>query len=181
MKANWFLALPVPAVGWFASLPPPPAGIRAFAPSDLHLTIAFLGTVREEAARAAWAAFVWPLPPAVDVTLGPVVPMGRPERFSALSALLAEGRHRVEAAMSASRDAAYHAAGVEPDARPAKAHITVARPQRKATPGQREHALAWASSLALPQVTLRLEAPALYTWSEDRSRALFRIVEPRTG
>lgn len=179
MKANWFIALPVPADGWFSALPPPPAAMRGFGPSDLHLTLAFLGAVSEEAARAAWGAFVWPLPAAVDVSLGAVVPMGSPARFSALSALLDDGRERLEAAMTEARGAAYHAAGVQPDVRPAKAHVTLARPQRKATLAQREAGLLWAASLALPRMPLRLAAPALYTWSEDRSRALFRIVEAR--
>ena len=178
MRPNWFIALPVPGGEWFEMLGPPPPSIRAFSASDLHLTIAFLGTVSESAAHAAWAAFAWPLGD-VDVTLGDVVPMGRPTRYSALSALLDEGREAVEAAMGASRDAAYLAAGVAPDLRPPKAHVTLGRPQRSATLSQREAALVWAQALRLRDVRVRLGAPALYTWAEDRSRALFRIVTTR--
>jgi 2'-5' RNA ligase len=122
MRANWFIALPVLEHGWFEALPQPPAQIRAFAPSDLHITV-----------------------------------------------------EEVERAMASSRGAAYAAAGVTPDARPPKAHITVARPQRRATPAQRREALRWAEALA-PEARLRLASPALYSWSLDRSQTLFRIV-----
>ena len=63
--------------------------------------------------------------------------------------------------------------------RPPKAHVTLARPQRSATLSQREAALVWAKALRLRDVRVRLGAPALYTWAEDRSRALFRIVTTR--
>lgn len=174
VRPNWFIALPVVA-DWLV-LPPPPPATRVFAPEDRHFTIAFLGAVTEAQARAAWEALVWPDPPAT-VTLGAVVPMGPKRRYSALSALLEEGRDPIERAIAAARGACCTAAGVAVDPRPAVAHLTVARPQRKATDDERAMALAWASSIALPRTPLRLASAALYTWSADREQALFRIVE----
>ncbi len=92
MRPNWFVALQVPPLDWFDRLvPPPPEGCRHFHRDDLHLTLAFLGAVDEDAARAGFAALRWPLGPQ-QVTLGRVVPMGSKHRFSALSALLSDAR-----------------------------------------------------------------------------------------
>jgi RNA 2',3'-cyclic 3'-phosphodiesterase len=174
--ANWFIGLPVAAQGWLEALPPAPDGCRRFAASDLHLTVAFLGSVSEDAARAGWAAVRWPDSP-VAVSLGAVVPMGSARRYSALSALLLEGRAAIEAAIARSRLAAYAACGARPDERPVKAHVTIARPLRSATNAQRQGALTWATGIAPPPATLRLDRVALYTWSDDRAASLFRIVE----
>jgi 2'-5' RNA ligase len=178
MRANWFIAMPVDPGAWFELVPPAPSGIRKFAPSDLHLTIAFLGGVAEAAARAGWEAIVWNDGPRT-VTLADVVPMGSPRRYSALSLLLDEGREQVELEMTRARGAAYAAAGTPPDERPAKAHITIARPKRHATDDERAAALEWARACALHATPIRLEKLALYTWSDDRTSELFRIVEQR--
>lgn len=178
-SANWFVALPVAAAGWFDRLVPhPPEGLQRFHPEDLHLTIAFLGRVGEEAARAGFAAVHWPLP-AMRATLGRVVPMGNERRYSALSALLAQGREAVEAAMSQTRGAAFTAAGAPPELRPARAHLTLARPQRRATGAQRGAGLRWAAGLALEEVGVQLDRVALYTWAEERATRKFRLVDVR--
>jgi RNA 2',3'-cyclic 3'-phosphodiesterase len=176
MKANWFIGIPVPPAGWFDAIPDVAPGCRRFAAGDLHLTVAFLGGVDASAARAAWRAIAWSDGPAA-VTLGAVVPMGSPRRYSALSVILADGREAIETGIARERGAAYEAAGVPPDDRPARAHITIARPTRKATHDERKNALDWAASIALPVAPVRLAAIALYTWSDDRASALFRIVE----
>src|SRR5687767_8051311 len=130
--ANWFIGLPVPPGSWFARVGEPPPGVRRFHEADLHLTVAFLGAVGEDAAGAAWDALRWTLP-AIDVALGAVVPMGNPRRPSAYSALLLRGRVEVEAEMGASRDACIAAAACRGEERPPRAHLTVARPGRSAT------------------------------------------------
>ncbi len=176
MRPNWFIALPVSPEGWFATLPAPPAATRLFAPTDLHLTIAFLGDVDEAKARAAWAALVWPLP-ALTVTLGDVVPLGAKHRYSALAAELAQGRAEVEHAIATARVACCSAAVVAVDPRPALAHVTIARPQRRASDEERAATLAWAATLTLAAVPLWLDSAALYSWADDRKESLFRIVE----
>jgi 2'-5' RNA ligase len=153
--------------------------MRAFAPSELHVTVAFLGSVDEQAARAAWAAVTWPLEPMV-VSLCRVVPMGPPARYSALSALIMDGAADVEAAIARTRGTVCMAAGVAPDPRPPKAHVTLARARRRASTEERREGLAWANAIALPPVRVTLAVISLYTWAEDRSERLFRIAETRT-
>ena len=177
MGANWFIALPIPAGPWFGRLPQPPAQVRMFPGEDLHLTVAFLGSVSEQIALAAFAhAEAWPRG-AIEVVLSRVVPMGRPSRYSALSAELTQGRQELEQAITRVRDAMADAAGVQRDQRPAKAHVTLARPSRRASNAERRDGLAWAERLVLDAPPMLLSRIALYTWAHDRTTRLFRIVE----
>jgi 2'-5' RNA ligase len=178
MHANWFVAVTVPGAEIAARLSAPPRGVRCLHADDFHLTIAFLGACGPERARRGFDALVWPLG-ALDVTLGEVVPMGSPHRFSALSALLVQGRAEVESAMGVARAPICAAAGVAVDPRPPKAHVTIARPARRASATERDTALRWARALPLAGVRVRLAELALYTWSEDRRERLFRRVEVR--
>lgn len=176
---NWFIALPVSPAVWFdEQVTPPPSGLRRFDPEDLHVTLAFLGGVGEAAARAAWAAL-----PALDgpwsVRLGHVRAMGNPRRYSALSAVFAEGAVPVEAAMTRAGAVALAAAGLPPEPRPALAHVTLARPGRRASEPERAAGLGWARGLGVLDVTLTLDRVALYTWTEARVDRLFRIIEDR--
>lgn len=163
---NWFVALPVEAE---LPLPAPPEGLRLFAPADRHVTVAFLGPVSEDAARAAFAAVArvvgdgrFTVPAAVG--LGAVVPLGPARRWSALAALLGEGRAEVEAAMATVRREAWRAARAEADDRPPLAHVTLARPPRTGA-HVREAALAWAAGLDLRGVSIPLRRVALYGWA----------------
>lgn len=179
MRPNWFIALPVPAEPWFherVEAQPPPA-VRLFHPDDLHLTVAFLGAVEEEAARRAWQlATLW-RQGALTVSLGEVVGMGPPAEFSALSALLERGREAVEEGMRACRDPMLAAAGARPERHPIKAHVTLGRPRRDARQSGRSAALAWALHLPLRGVIVELSEIALYTWPEDRRERQFRTAE----
>lgn len=177
---NWFVALPVTAGPWFSALPPVPTGFRSFHPEDLHITVAFFGPVGERAARAGWEAARWTVG-AVDASLGSVVPMGDPRRYSALSALLVQGREVVEAEIGAFRAPALAAAGAAPDRYAPKAHLTLARPMRSAGPSERAAGLTWAAALDLTEVRVRLDRIALYTWDEARTDRLFRVVVDRSS
>lgn len=178
---NWFIALPVfreDADAWVASLPAAPAGLRIMPAADLHVTVAFLGPVGEQRARAAWEALRLPLAPLV-ATVGPLVALGNPHRYSAIGARLGEGREAVEAAIGAARDAALLAAGAELEARPPLAHVTIARPPRSARPRERSAGLDWAAKVPLGGA-LHLESVALYTLrGEPPPAPRFRIVTSR--
>ena len=180
VRPNWFIALPCPAGHWFDALPtcyPVPRRVRLFAATDLHMTVAFLGGVAESAARAAFAlARQWPSGP-LNITLGDVVPMGPTSRFSALSARVVHGDIELTRGIEACRDMMRQAAGLQPERRTAIPHMTIARPQRRASADEREAALNWARSLDLANVAVRLDDIALYTWAETRETQLFRIVE----
>jgi 2'-5' RNA ligase len=158
--------------------------LRRFHPEDVHLTLAFLGGCGEEGAERALAALdaqlsIAPLAP-IEIGLGEVVPMGGSRRhYSALSALLARGREEATAALTALRDALTQAASGRRDERPAKPHVTLARPKGRASAEDRARGLAWAAALELGSVNARLDRIALYTWSERRLERMFRIVAER--
>lgn len=175
MPANWFIALPVPAGAWFEAVQPP-SGVRRFASSDLHLTVAFLGAVSpERASRAFEHARSFPLPKTV-VRLGPIEALGSRRRPAAFAAVVEQGRLQVEHAVGLARPAMWEAAGSIADPRPPLAHVTLARPMRRATAGEIERALSWAKGLRLEGALAQLERIALYTWAEDRATSLFRMV-----
>lgn len=178
MRPNWFIGWPVPPPpGLAAALAAAPVGVRVFHPADLHVTLAFLGPVDEEAAQAAFRlAERWHGPP-VTARLGAVVPMGPPARPSALSALIEGDDGALSRAMSALARPMCRAADARRPKHPPKPHVTVARPMRRATETQRADALAWAASLRLPSDPVLLPSLALYTWNRDRRSQLFRVVE----
>lgn len=176
MAGNWFVALPI-AGDWMARrVPAPPPDFRLLHPDDLHLTVAFLGPCGHERAQRAWAALRWPLPP-LEATLGEVVAMGPAGRYSALAALLVEGREALERAIALVREPICAAARVAADPRPVAAHVTLARPRRRATPEARRQGLRWAAALRLHDVRIRIDRVSLYTWAQDRTERLFRRVE----
>lgn len=182
-RPNWFFAFPLDGA-FVRGLPPLPDALRLYHPDDVHLTLAFLGGCGEEPALRALAALDARLaldaPPATDVTLGDVVPMGGSrQHYSALSALLGAGRETMTATLTAHRDVLTEAASGRRETRPAKPHITIARPRRRASPADREAGLAWAAALDLSGVHARLDRIALFTWSESRVERLFRIVAER--
>jgi 2'-5' RNA ligase len=183
MRPNWFLAFPIDGA-FVLDLPPLPGALRRFHPGDVHLTLAFLGGCGEDGARRALAALDERLnvapPRALDVRLGEVVPMGgSPRNYSALSALLSEGREEATATLTACRDVLTEAASGCRDSRPAKPHVTLARPRGRAKDTDRAAGLAWAATLELGTIRARLDRIALYTWNETRLERLFRIVEER--
>lgn len=179
MRPNWFVAFPVDGA-FVLELPELPPAFRRFHPDDVHLTLSFLGGCGEEAARRGLAALERELGATprhgLTATLGDVVPMGPRGRYSALSALLDEGRTETERLMTELRDVVSDAAIGKRDQRPAKPHVTLARPAGNASAERRAEGLAWAKALRLSGVRLQLSRLALYGWAEQRRERLFRIV-----
>lgn len=182
-RENFFFGLPVEG-RFVLDLPELPPNFRRFHPDDVHLTLCFLGPCGEAAAEASLAALdrqagalaSTPIP----IRLGSVVPMGPSRAYSALSALLSEGREETEALMASLRDSLSDAAGVPREQRAPKAHVTLARPSRRASALDRRAGLAWAAACDLTGVTCRLDRVWLYRWSEDRSQRLFRVAAERS-
>jgi 2'-5' RNA ligase len=175
MPPNWFIALPVAAGEWFHQLPPPPTGVRLFHPDDLHLTVAFLGPVTAEAAQRAFDLVQrWPTGN-LNLTFGSVQPMGPPRRASAYAARIEQGHQDLAEAIGQIRPELYSAAGSRPDQRPPLPHVTLARPQRRATEIERQQGLAWAKALNLGLPEVPVNEIALYTWAPERQQRLFEI------
>ncbi len=181
-RPNWFLAFPLDGA-FVTELPAPPAALRRYHADDVHLTLAFLGGVGEAGAERALAALDEQLaratPAALDVSLAEVVAMGPRGRYSALSALLGRGREEATEYIRSLRDPLTEAASGRREKRPAKPHVTVARPRARASDADRAAGLQWAAALDLSAVQARIDRIALYTWSEVRRERLFRIVTER--
>jgi 2'-5' RNA ligase len=182
MRPNWFFGFPIDGA-FLLDLPPLPRSFRRFHQDDVHMTLAFLGGCGEEAAMGALDALDERLAGApigvMDVSLGEVVAMGSPRRYTALSALIGDGREEAAACITAYRDVLTETAAGRRDERPAKPHVTVARPRRRATDADRKAGILWAAAVDLHAVTARLDRIALYTWSEERVDRMFRIVTER--
>jgi 2'-5' RNA ligase len=183
-RPNWFLAFPLDG-RFVLDLPALPPSFRLFHPEDVHLTLSFLGGCGQAAAERALQALDTALGETplggVDVSLGEVVPMGPKREYSALSALLERGRTEMTEHIAALRDVASEAALGRREKRAPKPHVSIARPQRRATEAARAAGLLWATALDLRAVEATLNRIALYTWSEgNRRERLFRIVAERS-
>jgi 2'-5' RNA ligase len=182
-RPNWFFAFPLEGA-FLAALPPPPASVRCFHPEDVHLTLAFLGGCGEAAAERALATLDVELVraplAALPISLGEVQPFGGSRRdYTALSALLGEGRVEVTRCLTELGGLLCESALSRRPSRPSRPHVTLARPRRRATDADRASGLSWASSLELGGVRQTLGRIALYTWAEVRRERLFRIVAER--
>ncbi len=158
--------------------PGPPPRVRAFATSDLHVTLGFLGSVEESDARRAWDLVGdFPSFRCVSGSFGGVEPLGHPRKPSALSAMIDTGREPLSEMIAAARGPLLSAVGAPEDSRPPLPHMTLARIQRRAAAAERQQALRWAQAVDLRGVTFTAPSVALYTWADDRQERLFRIVE----
>ncbi len=178
MEANWFIALPFP----LASLPREeltrlPAGTRAFDPADLHVTVAFLGAVGEHRALRAWEQLetVDALP--VSATIGPRAVFGSPRRPSALGLDLDTERDGspLTRFIVEWRNGLRAAAGLAPEKRPVRPHVTLGRPPRR-TDADWQRALATWIDRPAAHAPVTLERIALYTRAEPGDQRRFREV-----
>jgi len=158
--------------------PGPPPRVRVFATSDLHVTLAFLGSVEESDARSAWDRIgeLASFQPVTGSFRG-VEPLGHPGKPSALCAMVDAGREPLAEMISEARGPLLTEAGAPEDTRPPLPHMTLARIQRRAKAIERRQALRWAHTIDLRGVTFTAASVALYTWADDRQERLFQIVE----
>ncbi len=182
MRPNWFVGWPVAATDWLEGVvADAPAFLRRVPPSDLHVTIAFLGGVEEADATRAWNAIAGETHPPLSVRLAGLEPMGNPRRPTALSVLLAEGNEEAARYMGSWGARLLDAAGKPPSRRPPKPHLTVLRPPRRAVDADRKAMVTWARAHRPIGTRLTLSEVALYTWSDRRSPLApkFRMVQRR--
>jgi len=178
--ANWFIALVVPEqAGWIQAAIGLPSGVRCFHPGDLHITVAFLGPVGEEQARAAWQALNRSSHPAIPVAAGEWLALGHPSRPTAFGLGLSEGREPVAEVMRQWGAEALAAAGRPGERRPPLPHVTLARPTRRGGEAARAAMQQWITAAKIPGSPALLEHLALFTWAENRQQRLFRVVVQR--
>lgn len=174
---NWFIGLPVDAgelpAGLMDSIPP---GLRRFHADDLHVTVAFLGAVGPEAARAAWARVADIDAGPLRVQTGPLAGFGRPARPSAYGLELDRGGDALAEFIGRWRDPLRAAAGVGPEGRDVRPHVTLARPPRRGGRTIRARADAWLARTAPAPATLTFARIALYTRADAGDERLFRRV-----
>lgn len=180
MRPNWFIGLVVPAAGWFDGLlADAPRGVRRFSEHDLHITLAFLGGVTEGAAQAAWDTFAGWTPGALTLDFGPIDLFGgrRPGAFAITL-------HRPPKALVDGFEVpgrqALEVVGKTPRPGVPRPHCTVARVGRRVSGRARDEAIEWALALPTQGHRITVADVALYTWTEDRSAQLFKIVDSRS-
>lgn len=183
LRPNWFVGLPLPDSWVSAALRGVPTGLRTFRGEDIHMTVAFLGACGEAAALRGWRALVdaeggspRPLGGPFHVTLGAVLPFGDPSCPSSLSVVPADPDDRSKSFIETHQNRIRVAAGLAPERRPVRPHVTIVRIKRRAPPPQRDAALDWAASVRPLGVTVPVREVGLYTWTADRRSQLFHIV-----
>jgi 2'-5' RNA ligase len=176
---NWFIALTVEPGEWYTPLLRTiPRHIRAFNGGDLHITVAFLRTCGEAKARVAWEAVAPFFTQPLEMTLGAVEPMGNRWRPSAIAICSATVDSSVGRFIDQTRDLATFKAGVEPELRAPRPHVTVIRPPKRGSLEEIREILDWASGTAPLDLPLRFSRLALYTRSVERGRQ-FQTVEEK--
>jgi 2'-5' RNA ligase len=179
MHPNWFVALPIPA-DWLPALQAnAPEGLRWFQPTDVHLTIAFLGAMNPDKQQAVMEQMQQVVHASIPIRLATMIALPSERNFSAVSLKISGGNETISQLMEQWRGAFYQAAEARPDTRPPLPHITVARPRRDASFGQRKAILDWVKTYPVPAAELVVDSIAFYTWADDRSRQQFKIIVSR--
>ena len=179
MPPNWFIGLPVVETDWLDGvLESAPAALRRYRPTDLHATVAFLGPCGELRAWDAWEVAKATDFPGFSGTMRGLKGMGNPRRPSAFAVLV--DSPPLADWVGAVRDAMLRAAGAQLDPRPPLPHVTVARPGHKSNGRALREGLAWAEAVEPLEREIRLDHLALFTWTDDRSRGYFRVVDERS-
>ncbi len=178
MSPNWFIGFPVHPGDWYEQvITGMPAGIKSLNKDDLHMTFAFFGPAGESLARCAWEAAIDLSLSPVNFTFGPIEPFGNPAKPSAFALTLDKGKNQAIAYMEAHQAGLLAIAGAGPEKYTPRPHITIARPPRSASDELRAEGIAWLESVVPPEPELTLDQLALYTWSDDRKKQQFKIVE----
>lgn len=176
LYGNWFVGFPVSHVGWYKELRRNlPEGVRVFAAEDLHITVAFLGRLSEEARESVCEAIKQLSFTPVEIALGGLMQLPSPRRFSALSFYLERGRREIEEFMAQNAPLIYKAAGVEPDRRKPLAHLTIARPLRKNSAKVQAGIVKAIPLIVAKPVLITIDSLALYGWDEERKARQFKI------
>lgn len=178
-NANWFIALPVDAAalpeGTLAGLP---AGLKRLHPADLHVTVAFLSAIGERRALAVWQETDHMQAQAFTVWTGTRAALGHPRRPSAYGLDL-NGAPEFTDWLGQWRDRLRAAAGLEPETRSIRPHVTLARPPRRVGAVIHRQAEAWLQQDPPAAVALQLDRVALYTAADNGGERRYQEVRQK--
>lgn len=125
--------------------------LRPVAPDRMHLTLRFLGEVAPDRVPTLDAALREAVPPvAVDLELARPGTFGAPARTSVVWLGLGGDLDALHA-LAARIESAVQSAGLPPERRPLRPHITLARLRRRATPSQRRAVASAVAALDAPR------------------------------
>ncbi|NTV45634.1 MAG: hypothetical protein HGB11_03730 [Chlorobiales bacterium] len=177
-NGNWFVGLPVRSdSGWLEkSLSKPPQTLKAFAPEDIHLTVAFFGRLSDDKVPLIIQTLKQLSARPFVITLGKLRPLPNSKRTSAVSFELSQGQDDATKLIASWRTMLFEASGSLPDIRPPLPHITIGRPKRTATRKELLALLSWAEQVVPPTDEILIDHAALYTWSDDRNARQFKII-----
>lgn len=185
MIPNWFVAWPV--IGLEDSLAAlkagAPGGLDFLEPSDIHVTLAFLGRYNPALLKKMTNLLKeLPLAP-IEITTGELVALPQPRRFSALAFTLRRGLLEANAQADKWRARICREAGAALDTRVKMLHLTIARPDRRIGSDDRDAALEWIEKINGDKtpIALRLERPRLYSWTDRTASTRYLVLDGGTS
>lgn len=164
-KGPFFVAFPLAppwpdVTAWFPAAPP---FLRFIDPGDLHVTIAFLGSlVAEQVIPVRECLSSRDLVQGKRARLSGLMALPSTRRPTAVGFGFDHGADDLAASIDTLRPALCLAAGIEPDTRPALPHLTVARVPRRLSASQLHSLKQWLKSVDLPPCSVDLLPPCLY-------------------
>lgn len=180
-KTTWFIAFPLNDDGAVrGSIEDHPSAIRPVRQEDLHITVAYLGSVSKRKAGAAWKQVADFSPGAVEISFNQLKPFGPYSRPTAYGLSLSRGRDTVFELISSLRKDLLRAAGKKPGTGRIVPHVTIARPNRRLSREDTLMISEWRSNYDIPDVVIRLDEIALYTRSGKSTTGSFTIVERKS-
>ena len=176
-RPNYFVALPVSLGDWYETFKNTvPHNLKISSAVDLHITVSFLGNISPDISKKLCTVLQNIDPVCFDFSLATLMPLPSKRHFSALSFSLNVGREQISRYMSTHRNTFHNIAGTQPDHRGPLPHITVARPQKRATVQERSGILDWMQTVSPPQLTFKTGKLSLYTWADDRKKKQYERV-----
>ena len=175
---NYFIGYGVGEALWHGITSPPPGeGLWWVHPDDLHLTIAFLGSIPEERARTC---FQWVCEQELSPlrgTLGPAIPLGSRPPASAFARPLEEGFESAVENLQRLGPPLLACAGRPPETRAPLPHITILRARNSTSPAVRQQAEEWLRKRTQGRVSIHLSQIGLYGWAVDRTERRYRLLD----
>lgn len=150
--------------------------LRAYAPEELHVTLAFLGKHDPGLEKKLGLLLRSLAIPGAEVLLGPLIALPQERRFSAIAWSMGFGVEKLNAVIEKRRARICREVGAKLDTRAPLPHITIARPERKISTEDRDLVLDWMPTCTPPAQRVVLDPPAIYRYAPPGSDRQFERV-----